>query len=168
REEVDGAVLDRAYRRWDIAMPGYEDDRRVVAFGDLSLQVKAIHVRQLDVEDKTGGRGRLVGGHVFAARSERHRADAVRGKQFAQGLANPLVIIHDEDDMLVLVHDDCCGSTGSVKTNLAPCASASSAHRRPPCDSMIERQIASPIPIPSRFVVKNGSKTFSGCSIPTP
>src|SRR3546814_8713614 len=52
--------------------------------------------------------------------------------------------------------------------NFAPCGSFLSAHRRPPCNSTIERQIASPIPIPSRFVVTNGSNILSSDSIPPP
>src|SRR5690606_1094076 len=50
-QEVHGAMLDRAHRGRDVAVPGYEYDRRVVALGNLPLQVEAVDVRQLDVED---------------------------------------------------------------------------------------------------------------------
>ncbi len=41
---------------------------------------------------------------------------------------------------------------GTVKRNTVPCGSHDDTHKRPPCASMIERQIESPIPRPSDFV----------------
>jgi len=37
---------------------------------------------------------------------------------------------------------------GSVKQNVAPRGGLSAAHKRPPCDSTMERLIRSPIPVP--------------------
>ena len=65
-------------------------------------------------------------------------------------------------------HDAAFTSIGNVKMNVAPCGSFFSAHNRPPCDSTIERQIASPMPMPFSFVVKNGSNILSGNSTPRP
>ena len=49
-------------------------------------------------------------------------------------------------------------AAGSVKENVAPPSTFASAHSRPPCDSMIERLIDSPMPVPCGFVVKNAWK----------
>jgi hypothetical protein len=38
------------------------------------------------------------------------------------------------------------------------------AHKRPPCDSMIDRLMGSPIPVPLSLVVKNALKIWSPCS----
>ena len=53
------------------------------------------------------------------------------------------------------------GETGREKLKVAPRGSFDVAHSRPPCASMIERLIDSPIPVPSGFVVKNALKTSS-------
>ena len=50
------------------------------------------------------------------------------------------------------------GANASVKVTVAPCVSLLAVHRQPPCDPMIERQMASPMPSPFWLVVKNGSK----------
>src|SRR5882762_3717937 len=49
-------------------------------------------------------------------------------------------------------------SMGTVKRNTVPCGEPGDTHKRPPCASMIERQIDNPKPRPSGFVVTNGSK----------
>ena len=47
---------------------------------------------------------------------------------------------------------------GTVKWKAVPCGVRADAHKRPPCASMIDRQIESPMPRPSDLVVKKGSK----------
>src|SRR5258708_7208883 len=58
-----------------------------------------------------------------------------------------------------LMNDEYCGSdfvchssavalVGRVKQKLAPRGELSAAHKRPPCDSTIERLMRSPIPVP--------------------
>jgi hypothetical protein len=44
------------------------------------------------------------------------------------------------------------------------------AHKGPPCDSMIDRLMGSPMPVPLSLVVKNVLKIWSACSggNPTP
>ena len=49
--------------------------------------------------------------------------------------------------------DQTLGSAGAVNRKVAPRGRLALAHIRPPCASTIERQIDSPIPIPSGFVV---------------
>src|SRR5665213_3225893 len=53
---------------------------------------------------------------------------------------------------------------------VAPRGELSVAHKRPPCDSMIDRLMDSPIPVPLSLVVKNALKICSACSggNPTP
>src|SRR3979411_535996 len=59
--------------------------------------------------------------------------------------------------------------TGRDMWKVAPRGEPLEAHKRPPCDSSIERLIESPIPVPWLFVVKNGLKIWSFCSgSPTP
>ena len=48
-------------------------------------------------------------------------------------------------------HDAAC--QGRVNRNVAPCGTFPSAQMRPPCASMIERQIDSSIPMPLGLVV---------------
>ena len=59
---------------------------------------------------------------------------------------------------------------GNVKQNLAPRGELSAAHKRPPCDSTMERLIDNPMPLPWGLVVKNASKICSVFSLgnPTP
>src|SRR6478735_11761346 len=79
------------------------------------------------------------------------------------------------------MNDEHCGSAfvchpfvlalvGKVKQKLAPRGKLSAAHKRPPCASTMERLIDNPMPVPSSFVVKKGSKTLSACcgGSPTP
>src|SRR5215472_17598910 len=61
------------------------------------------------------------------------------------------------NDTLAVVDLHTAAANRSVKATVAPHVSLLTAQRRPPCDSMIERQMASPIPIPCCLVVKNGS-----------
>jgi hypothetical protein len=50
------------------------------------------------------------------------------------------------------------GTPGTVNRKTVPYGTFADTHNCPPCDSMIERQIESPMPSPSDFVVKKGSK----------
>ena len=52
---------------------------------------------------------------------------------------------------------------GNVKQNRAPRGELSAAHKRPPSDSIMDRLIPSPIPVPCAFVVKNALKISSAC-----
>src|SRR6201991_348899 len=167
-QEVDGAVLDGPDRRGDVAMAGYEHDRRMIAFRYLPLEVQAVDVRQFDIQNEARRQVRLSRLDVLAGGGECDRRNTVRSEQFAERLANAYIVVNDEDDIVVVGHAVAFASIGSVKTNAAPGDAFFSAHNFPPWDSMIERQIASPMPIPCPFVVKNGSNIRSGCSMPRP
>ena len=59
-------------------------------------------------------------------------------------------------------------AAGSVNWKTVPPAALGEAQMRPRCDSMIDRQIASPIPVPFALVVKNASKICSLSFAPSP
>src|SRR6266849_3910996 len=85
-----------------------------------------------------------------------------RFQQPLDGRAHSGIVINDE-------HRGCaCGyhsfaSTlvGRVKQKLAPRGELSAAHKRPPCDSTMERLMRSPMPVPCGFVVKKALKIWS-------
>src|SRR2546430_3292911 len=54
-------------------------------------------------------------------------------------------------------------SVGRLKQKLAPRCEFFSAHKRPPCDSTMERLMRSPMPVPWGLVVKNALKIWSAC-----
>src|SRR5271156_6530206 len=58
-------------------------------------------------------------------------------------------------------HDALPGWEGTVKLNSAPRGTFAFAHNRPPCASMIDRQIDSPSPNPLGLVVWKGSNRRS-------
>src|SRR5215469_4323806 len=58
-------------------------------------------------------------------------------------------------------HAGTSAGQGSVKLNVAPRPSLGVAHKRPPCDSTIERLIARPMPEPCGLVVKKALKIWS-------
>src|SRR4029079_8318185 len=88
-------------------------------------------------------------------------------KKIRDGLTHELVIIDDYYDGLLVVTFVHRPTLGNETQKISP-GSPGKAQRRPPCDSMIERQIDSPIPIPSSFVVKKASKIFSKFSASAP
>src|SRR3546814_20804115 len=51
RQEVDCTALDRADRRRNVTMACDEDNRRMLRFCDLPLQVEAVDVWQFDIEE---------------------------------------------------------------------------------------------------------------------
>src|ERR1700740_3065306 len=59
---------------------------------------------------------------------------------------------------------------GRGKWKVAPRPGAPAAHKRPPCDSMIDLLMGRPMPVPLSLVVKNALKICSGSSgdNPTP
>src|SRR3989442_7497530 len=94
-----------------------------------------------------------------------------RFQQPLDGRTHSGIVINDE-------HRGCaCGyhsfaSTlvGRVKQKLAPRGELSAAHKRPPCDSTMERLMRSPMPVPWGLVVKKALKICAACcrGSPTP
>jgi hypothetical protein len=87
----------------------------------------------------------------------RHGAEELdpgpRGAQEAiERAADRLVVVHDEDHRRGVGHVARVGGRGRRKRNTAPCP-LFSAQIRPPCASMIDRAMASPMPMPAFLVV---------------
>src|SRR5581483_4192426 len=70
-QKVDSAPLNRAYRRWDVAMSGNENDRWMVLAGELLLEFEAVDIGKLDVEDQTCGDIGLRTGDIVAGGGKR-------------------------------------------------------------------------------------------------
>src|SRR4051794_24925251 len=115
----------------------------MIPLGNLPLQIEAVDIRQLDIKDEAGWDVRLFGIDVIAGRSKNDGTHSVRRQEFFERFQDTWIIIHDEYNMIVPDHAT-TASTGRVKMNVVPFGSFASAHSRPPCDSTIERQIASP------------------------
>ena len=71
---------------------------------DLALQLQAVDIGKLDIEDEARGKVRLVCADIVAGGSEQRRPDPVGLEQFAQRLAQSLVIVDDEHDGIVNDH----------------------------------------------------------------
>ena len=106
----------------------------------------------------------------LGCRSKRSHGETGRVEQIRNGVANQGIVVDHEHDAVRIAHS--LGAvTGKAKWNTAPRGWFLAAHSRPPCASMIDRQIGSPIPIPCGLVVKKGANNRSAClpaSIPGP
>src|SRR5258708_282073 len=65
-------------------------------------------------------------------------------------------------------HSSAAALMGRVKQKLAPRGELSAAHKRPPCDSTIERLMRSPMPVPCVLVVKKALKIWSTWCLGSP
>src|SRR5262249_49069971 len=79
----------------------------------------------------------------------------------AEGLPQALVVVHYQNRRWCHVLDFLAGKRPRRR---APPLAAFSAVMLPPCSSTIRLAIASPRPVPSALVVKNGKKTFGRIS----
>src|SRR5262245_5134916 len=121
------------------------------------LQVQPADARQSHIENETTGKIRPIVRQEFGGRAEEFSLQTDRPQKVFEGASHGSVVLNNEDLVLQLFHF-AVTPTGSVKLKAAPLGDRCSAHNRPPCVSMIERLIVSPMPIPFFFVVKNGSK----------
>src|SRR5438105_2099857 len=163
-EELDGACLHRPHRGRNIAVPGDEDDGNVeVDLRHPRLEIEPAQARQPDVEHQAAGNIRRRAGEELLRGREGLDLQPCRPDQTCQSLSNGVVVVHDEHGCSRLGHDSVYTLVGSVRENVAPRGELSEAHKRPPCDSTMERLIDSPIPSPRGLVVKNASKIWSRC-----
>ena len=145
-----------------------EHDLRVRLAGDLALQIQAVDVRQVDVQDQAPGQVGLGELQVLGGRPEGDDVQVCRGQELLQCFAHAEIVVDDEHDVIVRAHRDALEEIGSVKLNTAPRGVLFVAQTRPWCASTIQREIASPMPMPVSLVVKNGSNTRSTSSSPLP
>jgi hypothetical protein len=86
-------------------------------------------------------------------RCECLNAEAGGSKQALQAAADGQVVVHDEHGSSALDHADDSQASGRVNWKLAPRTELFVAQTSPPWASMIDRAMASPMPIPAGFVV---------------
>src|SRR5690554_3687839 len=148
-------------------MAGDEHDGQGGLAGDQRfLQFKAAHAGHANVDDEYADLFGVVGLQEFFRAAEALDAVAVCFEQPAQGVTYRFVIIDNVNRARGLGgrHALCSwisscvsglpsGAQGRVKRNMVPPSGFWSAHRRPWCDSMMVRQILSPIPSPSDLVL---------------
>src|SRR5260370_767526 len=91
-------------------------------------------------------------------------------QQALQRLEDRGIIVNDEYRTGRSDHGRAPPLAGSATQKVAPRSGLLMAHKRPPCASMIERQIDNPSPNPRDFVVTNGLNSRSSMSalIPLP
>src|SRR3546814_9195051 len=73
-----------------------EDNRRMLRFCDLPLQVEAVDVWQFDIEDEAGRYIRLVRALVVAGGTECDGPHIVRRQQLAECLPNTFIVRSEE------------------------------------------------------------------------
>jgi hypothetical protein len=85
-------------------MPGDEHDLRVIDLRDPALEIQSVDVRKLDVENQASRHVGLRIRHVLGSGSERDRAHIEARKELGQRFADPTIVVHDENDVVIRVH----------------------------------------------------------------
>ncbi len=133
---------------------GQKDDGHLDArLRQFRLQVKAAETGQFDVENQAGRKIRTLAPEEVRCRSKRSHRETGRVQQIRDGIANQRIVVDHEHDAVGIAHS-LSAVTGKAKWNTAPRGSFFAAQSRPPCASMIDRQIGNPMPIPCGLVVK--------------
>jgi hypothetical protein len=131
-----------------------EDNRSVdIRFGQLALEVQPTQPRQAHVEHQAAGHIRASALQELPRRREGLDRQPHRPEETLQRVAHRCIIINNEYHGASFGHDTFSPSAASVHCKMAACGECRVAHSRPPCALMMERLIASPIPMPSGFVV---------------
>src|SRR6266478_3729843 len=153
-------------------MTSNKDDRNPDSgLRQVALKVQTVNSWKSHVQNQATWRVRPLATQELLRRPEGLGAQAHRLKQALDGGTHQVVVINDKH------RGDGCGRhswtstlVGKVRLKLAPRGKLPVAHRRPPCDSTMERLIRSPMPVPWDLVVKNALKICSTCSAgrPTP
>src|SRR5712664_2785394 len=100
---------------------------------------------------------------------EGFRPQAHRLQQALDGSTHGGIVVNDEHRWSICGRHPCSLTlAGRTKQKLAPRGELLPAHKRPPCDSTMERLMDSPIPVPGGFVVKNALKIWSACCAGSP
>ena len=110
-QKVDRAGLDRAHRRRNVSVSGDEHDMRVIPLRDLALQIQSVDVREFDIQDQASRDVGLRIRHVFGSGTERHGVHVEARKKHGQRLADPTIVVHDEDDVVLRVRHSRHGTT---------------------------------------------------------
>src|SRR5262249_42904427 len=170
-EELERASLHGANGHRDIGASGDEYDRQFEAeFGQFLLQLEPAEIREVNVKHQTVSILQAIVTQALCGGSKRLHMQASSAGQPRQGDTNGHIVVNDEHLPRTCVHISSVATAGTTKRTVVPKSGFAVAQSRPPHASTIPRQIARPMPIPSRFVVKNGSKIRARCwgSIPAP
>src|ERR1700730_6147930 len=144
-------------------MGGDEDNwNRLPPACQFLLQVGSRHADHRDVENEALGLANELRREERLGRRECLGGETELSQQVWQRLALGLVIVDDRHEGTLDHHEFLTASAASVvrsgtrgmeKANVAPGPSFGSAHRRPPCSSMMERLTDRPMPMPLLLVV---------------
>ena len=103
-QELDRSSFYRLDRHWDVAMSGDEDDRNVnVGRRELALKIETTSAGQPDIEHEASGAVRAPFVQKFGNRGQGLGLHANGSDQAAERLADPQVVI-DDDDVRLLGH----------------------------------------------------------------
>src|ERR1043165_9065714 len=168
RQKLHRTGFHRSHRHRNIAMSGNEDDGKVnVSLGKRALEIETAESRHAHVEDQTRCEVRPFVLQKLLRRRKRRHPESHRSDETLQRLAYRLIVV-DHEHNRIIAHDVRSALVGKVNWKTAPRGEFAVAQRRPPCASIIVRLIASPIPMPSGFVVKNASNTLSSLAGSSP
>ena len=160
------------HRHRNVAMTGDEDDGKLDArLRQLVLDIEPADARKPHVKDQAARTIRALAAEELAGALERLGPQPDRFQQALYRHAHVGVVIDDEHGGSARGrHCRVSPSLGRVNWNVAPRPELAAAHKRPPCDSMMDRLIGSPMPVPLALVVKNALKIKSPCCAgnPTP
>src|SRR5271169_1629065 len=150
REELDRARLHGPHSHRNISMTGDEDDGNLDArVGQLPLKVQAAHALKSHIQDKATWPLWMLAPQELLRRCEGFGTQAHRFKHAVDSITHRGIVIDDEHGGSICErHSSASDLVGRVKKKLAPRGKLSEAHRRPPCDSTMERLIRSPMPVP--------------------
>src|SRR5690606_16137581 len=142
---------------------GQVDDRQLAgAAAQLGMQRGAAHPTHAHVQHQTSRLLRPIGREEGFCAVMALDFEAFGFAQQAEAVAHRGIVVNNE------YHGPAHAANGRVKLKHAPASCTDSAQRRPPCDSMMVRLMARPMPSPSGLVVKNGSKMRCRVSVAMP
>jgi hypothetical protein len=78
----------------------------VITLRDAALEIEAVDVRQLHVENQASGEIPLRIRHVLGRGAECDRVHIEARKQLGQCFADPTIVVHDEHDVVLRVQGE--------------------------------------------------------------
>src|SRR5215471_10241738 len=143
-DEVERAHLDRAHGRLDVAVARNQHDLRIdMTFAQPLECRQTVESRQPDVEQNEID---AAAGHpleTLLTAGDGFDGISLIAKHASKSRTDARLVVDDEDSGL---------QHGSSMVNRVPRGDLSPTSMLPPCSAMIRRTIASPRPLPRRFV----------------
>src|SRR6185437_14293727 len=161
-QKTDRAGFDGAHGRGNIPVSRDEHDGQEDAvLHEKILHVQSIEAGEIHVQHEARDLDIDVLLEKLFRRSERFHAVPPQLEKTVEPLADGVIVVHHENGWSVRNHNFPFPKTGSTTRNVTPFSGLLATEILPPCNSTMERQMASPMPRPSVLVVKNGSKMRS-------